>query len=812
MFNRTFSLAFISISLLCLCFPVARTQGLPNTSEITVARNLGYRPQTMDPAIIYDTASGGLMQNVYETLVFFDREKIDQFVPMLATSWTISSDGLTYTFKIRGTGGTEPPVKFHNGHVLTTEDVEYSFERSMVYDVQDGPAWMFYESLLNRLSSRDEAGNVVVTAEQIDNAITRTATTVTFHLAIPYAPFMQILSQAWSSILSKDWCIALGDWPGTWDNWQDYNNPSQSPIDLQDTEAPGPHLNAMCGTGPYYLEYVDNTLQEWSIHKFDDYWHGWPAPGATGFLDRVKENWHYTWTERRDMFLAGQVDLLDVPRTMIGEVLGQSGVRCIYPLPSLSCNVMFFNFNISDASPYMGMPGGLPRGTLDESGIPPDFFTDIDVRKGFAYSINYTKLIDEVFLGEAYQPATPIIWGLPFYNPAQEKYSIDLTKAEQHFKAAWGGQLWTKGFNMTICYDEGNLMRQRLCEVIKANVESLNPKFHINIMSLLSSEYALHRNNHELVISSIGWLADFSDPHNFAFPFMHSQGSFASARSQYGQSYRNATLDALVEAGIRQTDVDQRRQIYYELQSLYHEDCPSVPLSQPRDRHFERDWVQGWYYNPLYSGNYYYQLWKEEIPPAQVMPGSNVIDAVQASDTKVFIETTGSGSVSISKYDINVEGTVPEDIVNIKCVTVDTSLAHSEIIFPVEIRVYYTNQQIISTYVDQSTLRMYYWNETAQQWTLEPNSGWVTPSDVSGYTGYVWAKIYHLSVFAAMGKLKSAAPTPPVGGEWAPIDAVQLVTPWIALMFLVTAFAAAGSHRLLKKRLYPIFFLFSIFE
>jgi outer membrane protein assembly factor BamB len=40
----------------------------------------------------------------------------------------------------------------------------------------------------------------------------------------------------------------------------------------------------------------------------------------------------------------------------------------------------------------------------------------------------------------------------------------------------------------------------------------------------------------------------------------------------------------------------------------------------------------------------------------------------------------------------------------------------------------------------------------------------------------------------------------PVGGEWAPIDTAQIVTPWIALAFLAIAFAAAGSHRLLKKR------------
>lgn len=39
-----------------------------------------------------------------------------------------------------------------------------------------------------------------------------------------------------------------------------------------------------------------------------------------------------------------------------------------------------------------------------------------------------------------------------------------------------------------------------------------------------------------------------------------------------------------------------------------------------------------------------------------------------------------------------------------------------------------------------------------------------------------------------------------VGGEWAPISTVQLVTPWIVLVFLAISLAAAGSHRLLKKR------------
>jgi len=722
-------------------------------AEMNVANIEGSEPSTLDPARCYDTASAELIMNVYETLISYDKDKVDQFVPMLATEWTISPDGLTYTFKIRGTDGTEPAVKFHDGDTLTTEDVEYSFERTLVLDYYGGPAWMLYGPLFDLGSSRDGSGNIIVTGEQIDNAVTHDDTTVTFHLAIPYPPFLQILSGTWGSVLSKDWCVALGEWPGTWTDWQNYNNPDVSLIDTQYTEAPGPHVNAMCGTGPYYLEYLDHGFQEWVVRKFDDYWHGWPASGSNGFVSSAKVTWHYDWTERRDMFLAGELDSIAVPKANTGEVLGQPNVRCIYPLYQPVCNAMFFNYNISQSSPFMGVPGGLPYGVFDESGIPPDFFNDLDVRKGFAYAINYTQLLLDYFFGEAVQPATPIVSGLPYHNPDQAKYSLNSTEAQEHFQAAWSGQLWQNGFNMTMCYNIGNIMRKAVCEIIKANVESLNPKFHVNVLGLTWTEYNPLRNNGELVQLFGGWLADYFGPHNFAYPFMHSRGNFA-----YG--YCNATVDALVEAGIRELDPEARRQIYYDLQSIYHEECINIPLWQTIQRRFERDCVQGWYCNPVLYGNYFYTQWKEVIPPAVVTPGSNTVDATGTSDTIVLFNATNTGTVTITSHEINS---------GIKCVTVDTTLNQEQIQWPMEIRIYFTTEDIISAYVEQSTLRMFYWNETANEWVLEPDSGWVTPSDVSGYAGYVWTRVYHLSLFAVFGELNAAPYVNPIQGPTQPV-------------------------------------------
>ena len=102
----------------------------------------------MDPAYSYDTASGEIIQSVYETLLFFKGESTTEFEPILATEWNVSADGKTYRFKIR------EGVKFHNGNDLTPEDVEYSIERGMVQDYGAGPQWMLFEPLLGIQTSR----------------------------------------------------------------------------------------------------------------------------------------------------------------------------------------------------------------------------------------------------------------------------------------------------------------------------------------------------------------------------------------------------------------------------------------------------------------------------------------------------------------------------------------------------------------------------------------------------------------------------------------------------------------------------------
>src|SRR2546428_9078600 len=86
-----------------------------------------------DPAKGSDEASSAALANLYDSLVFPTSSGTIQ--KDLATDWTVSTDGLTYTFTIR------QGVAFHNGDALTASDVVYSLNR--LISVGQGYSYLF---------------------------------------------------------------------------------------------------------------------------------------------------------------------------------------------------------------------------------------------------------------------------------------------------------------------------------------------------------------------------------------------------------------------------------------------------------------------------------------------------------------------------------------------------------------------------------------------------------------------------------------------------------------------------------------------
>ena len=675
--KRTIVIVFALIFMLLPLVSTEVTAAPPikNPDELIIA-TIGM-PRTVDPAWCYDTASAELIFNVLEPLLQFDGEHVDMFLPCLATDWefveideTDPETGLHYVRKLVFT--IRDGVYFHDGSLLTPEDVEYTFERALIQDRSGGPIWMFWEPLFG-IDTLDElldmfGGDEVKAGMAIDDAVRVEDTNkVAFYMTVDFPDLiiLQTWAQSWASILSKTWIqnyvigeLGRPEWPGEWGDytgWLAYHDPEKSPLD-----DPTP---IMCGTGPYKGPPYGGEISEdyWTIVRNENYWGGWPAswpapwypstePGVppAGYLERLTVRSISEWTTRRDMFLAGDCDFCYVPREYMDQVAGQPGIRCYYPLPVLAVDALFFVFNVSLET---GLGNVLPPGTFDPTGYPCDIFSDVNVRKAFAHMIDYQYLIDVSFQGEAEQPATAIIRGLPCFNETIQsmKYYKDWDLAASYLQQAWGGQLWSTGFTMPVFYNTGNIPRKTVCEQIRDACDWINEQYGTSFTIVINEidwpTYLNYLVSFAMPFYVIGWLADYPDPHNFAVPFYGSTGVFA-----YFQGFSDPLCDEYIEKGLTEPD---RCRWYAKLEERVLELCPSVALYQGRGRHWERDWVQGWYYNVIYPGVYAYNLWKAYYYPAcaetDYVPGGAECYDVNY-DGQIMIDDISIAAASFGSY------------------------------------------------------------------------------------------------------------------------------------------------------------------
>ena len=78
-------------------------------------------PDGIDPGITNNSFASPILLNAFEGLIVYDAS--NSIVGGSAESWTISNDGLTYTFKLRNN------LKWSDGSVLTANDFVYSYLR-----------------------------------------------------------------------------------------------------------------------------------------------------------------------------------------------------------------------------------------------------------------------------------------------------------------------------------------------------------------------------------------------------------------------------------------------------------------------------------------------------------------------------------------------------------------------------------------------------------------------------------------------------------------------------------------------------------
>jgi len=140
----------------------------------------------------------------------------------------------------------------------------------------------------------------------------------------------------------------------------------------------------------------------------------------------------------------------------------------------------------------------------------------------------------------------------------------------------------------------------------------INPKFKITPVGMPWSAYLKAFLTETLPIFTIGWLADYPDPHNWVPVYMGSKGDYSSYFGEVYKEFAEKNVDPLTEKALKETDHVKREEIYKELLKIAHDQAISLYIYQPIGHHVERAWVKGWYYNPIRPGIDFYSLSKSE--------------------------------------------------------------------------------------------------------------------------------------------------------------------------------------------------------
>ncbi len=598
---------------------------------------------TLDPAWNYENAGDQIILNVYEQLVTYDGASATSFVPALAMDWTISEDGLTYVFNIR------EGIKFHEGQDLTPDDVAYSLQRGILQGGGWSPQWLYTEpffgtgvydiaELVDETGALDDDAEglqaadpalLLAACERVTGAIVAddAAGTVTLQLIQPWGPLIATLAQSWGSIIDKDWGIEHGTWDGDCANWQNFYGVSSETAPLRDV---------MNGTGALMFDHWtpgEETVlvanpNYWRVEQNVPVFEGGPT-GAS--IDRVVVKLVNEWGTRFAMLQAGDADFAYVPTQNVSQVDPMVGELCEWDvaaaaftcgptenpngplrlfkgMPTVSrTDAMFiFDINVEGGNPYVG------SGQLDGNGIPPDFFSDIHVRKAFNYCFDWEAFIQDALEGEAVQNVGYLIPGMIGYEPDGPVYSFDLDKCAEELTLAWDGQVAEKGFRMQVAYNTGNVTRQTIAEILQTNLSTVDEKYQVEIIGLPWPSFlaAIRASTLPLYIS--GWIEDIHDPHNWAQPFL--VGTYA-ARQNLPQEMVDE-FQVLINEGVGATTDEARAGYYKQLTALDYEYAIAIRLAVQTARHYEPRWMSGWYYNPIYgTGSHYFTMDKGTYTP-----------------------------------------------------------------------------------------------------------------------------------------------------------------------------------------------------
>ena len=436
------------LSVLGILAATALSIAAQDDSTVTIAFSES-QPQRLDPHAATTVDEFLVLRNVCEGLIDYDPATL-QPIPGLAESWTISDDGLVYTFTLHG------GVTFSDGSTLDANDVKYSFDR--LSDPNLGTSYtsgLVLGDVAGWAEARPtapavEAGTPTPEAPTPPGEITGVEVvddqTVQITLSRPVTSFLTRLTLPGAVIIAED---------------------SADGSDF----ATGP----VC-TGPFTVsEFITN--DHLTLVANPNYW-GIKPDVQTAIIRVIPEA-----SSQVIEYEAGTLDIslapeADLPRLMADENLSTQLVT----IPSLG----LYNFRINLKDPKMG---------------------DVRVRQALAIAIDRQLVIDTVLQGQAVAAQGLYPPGLPAYDENYKQVERDIEKA----KALLAEAGYPDGIELTVRTDQ-NETENRVLNAIAATVAEAGITFNVN--STEASVYTQDRTDCTMEMGGIRWGMDYPDPEN----------------------------------------------------------------------------------------------------------------------------------------------------------------------------------------------------------------------------------------------------------------------------------------------------------
>ena len=450
---------------------------------------------------------------VYESLVRYNPQmKIE---PALASHYERVKDGFLFTIR--------EGVRFHEGQLLTAEDVAYSINRALMPESQ-----------------------FKVAASGIINASVVNGNQVLIKTISGSPVFLNQLTQL--RILNKEWLKKHNALLP-----QNYVSGEESYL--------ARHAN---GTGPFKLAYREVDVRTEFIANHD--W--WDEANRKGNVEKVIYTPISSPATRTAALLSGQVDfVLDPAPQDLSRLERNDAIKV---LSYAEDRVMMIALDQHrDHSPYVSDSQGKPM-TINP-------FKDVRVRQALSLAVNRNALVKSIMRGKAVPTGTVISRSVFGYSEQiAEPDSYDLEKAKALLKEAG----FENGFSFTLDTPNNRWINdENLCKALAGMWAKLNIK--VNVHSMPRSQYFPKVLSFDTSAGLVGWGSSTFD----AYYPMQSLSATFNAFSGAGISNIGRISDRRMDELLKKLSVEEnsetRKSLAQEVLMLEKKEVFHIPLLQP---------------------------------------------------------------------------------------------------------------------------------------------------------------------------------------------------------------------------------------